>query len=225
MTNDELKTDLVFLVKQSGITADQNELDTHVDFAIRRGVNDFWCAAPWSFSTRTHELTITSNATDKHELPDDCRGIASVRHKEDTYGGPIDYYTKQRFDREFPAPLGYDVDTPIICTSYYDRDDKVSYMQFNRPPTIGMVVYLEIFTTVGDVEAVPDGYESGVMASIERFLYKLGSQERYAAQSYYIKELGRLRGIDSPFQNNFAQVIRQQQREGELSWCEQLFSH
>lgn len=222
MKTEDLKKDLQYLAKQG--TLDKTDLNDHLEFCIARGLNTFWCAASWSWSTRPVELTITATETTagRYLLSDDFRGIRTVRHKLETYGGPITFYPKEQFDQEFPYPGGYDANTPIICTAYHDRSEGANYMMFNRPPVTGTVIYIDMYTTVGSVETVPDGYESGLMASIERFLYKLGSIERSVSQRFFENEVVRLTAIDSPFKGHLVQILQPPtdavEEEGIRSW-------
>lgn len=205
MTHADLKKDLLFLAKQNGMNEDG--LDDHVDFAIDRGTNLFWCANGWSWSTREYELDVSSE-TDEYELPDDFRGIRSVRQQETTYGGSVVYLTPEEFDELFPHPAGYTSGVPLYCTIRYDRDDKVTYIKFARPPESGSTIIIDMYTTKGEVSGVPDGYEGGLIAAIEMFLHKVGSRERLAAKAAFEDEVIRLMPLDSGFQGDISQILQ-----------------
>ena len=226
MTEEKLDTYLKYLASQGAL--DQTGLSEHIAFCKSRGLNDFWCAAPWSWTTRPVEMTIGATSGvgtltgEGYELPDDFRGIRSVRHRETIYGGAIEYYPPEQFNRQWPNPAGYTASSPILCTSFYDREEGLWYLAFNRPPESGTVIYIDMYTTVGKVDTVPDGFESGLMASIERYLYKPGSNERFSAQAFFEREVVRLQAIDSPFLGHLTQILQPPrgnvEEEGVRSW-------
>ena len=80
-------------------------------------------------------------------------------------------------------------------------------MQFHPVPESGDTIYIEMYTTTGSVEAVPEGFESGLMMDIERFLYKLGTPARFSAQQAFDKELKRMIRLDGPFKGKLIEII------------------
>ena len=204
MTRTDLKTELLFLAQQSGIVSDN--LDTHVEYCINRGLASFWNAHGWTWSTRPYTLSITSEA-ESYALPDDFRGIRTVRHKDSDYGGAIIYVPKERFDREIPYPTASSSDRPVACTVYTDRKAKKNYIQFFPVPEAADTIYIEMYTTDGDVDSVPQGFESGLQLDIERFLYQLGTPARFDAQRSFHDELKRMIRLDGPFKGNLIEIL------------------
>lgn len=204
MTKGNLKKDLLYLARQTDMAED--DLDAHVEFCIERGLNSFWNAHGWTWSTRPYSLSISSEAA-AYELPEDFRGIRAVREKDSSYGGAIIYVPKERFDREYPYPTASTSGRPRVCTVYYDREEALNYIQFFPVPESGDTIYIEMYTTVGNVDSVPHGFESGLMADVERFLYKLGTPARFSAQQSFDTELRRMIRLDGPFKGKLIEII------------------
>lgn len=218
MTHAELKKDLIYLAKASGL--DAPDLDDHVVFCIARGLADFWNACSWSWRTRSEELAITAEQED-YELPGDFSGVRTVRQKDSEHGGPIEFYTKEEFDRDYPAPTSYDAGYPIICTAYKNTTDGKWYIKFIRTPESGTIIYLDMYTTQGSVEGVPAGYESGLLASVEKYLYKLGTAARSNAWMQYDIEVKRLERTDTAFRGHLTRLLQpppQLANEGLTAW-------
>lgn len=207
MQRDDLEQDLMYLAKQSGL--DQVDLDTHVQFCINRGINDFWNSYGWTWATRDYELEITSE-DERYELPSDFQAVRTVRQKASYYGGPVTYLSKEQFDREFPKPTAWIAGYPQVCTVYGDRKDEKQYIKFARVPESSTTIYIDMYTTAGSVEAVPEGFGSGLILSIEKYLYKVGTNARFQAQQIYDVEVRRLHAVDSQYRGHITSLLAAQ---------------
>jgi hypothetical protein len=210
VTLESLKTDLTYLAKQAGL--DMTDLDAHVDFCIATGLAEFWNCYGWTWRTRPYELTITAVA-EEYVLPTDFGGIRTVREKTSTAGGTIVYVPKEQFDQQYPRPTAWTDSYPMVCTAYHDRKRANWYIKFMRPPTIGCTIYIDMFTTTGVVDGVPEGFVSGLFATIEKYLYKPGTPQRFAAQAYAQSEIERLQRTDGPFIGNLTNILQMPQPE------------
>jgi len=205
MTAAALKEDLQYLAKQGGLT--DPGLDKHISFCTNTGLGDFWNSYPWSWASRPHELSITSKLED-YVLPNDFAGVRTVREKSSAHGGVITFKKKETFDREYPHTTSFNVGYPLIYTVYYDNKNQKWFMKFASIPENGYTIYLDMYTTKSTIESVPPGAESGLYASIEKYLYKLGTAARQAAQQYYLTETKRLQRADGPFKGHISEVLR-----------------
>jgi hypothetical protein len=205
MTKERLAEDLAYLANQAKMNVDG--LTEHINFCIENGLSDFWNCYGWSWRTRPYSLSITTEA-EQYVLPDDFAGIRTVRQKTSTYGGEVVYMAKEQFDREYPKATDYTSGYPQLCTTYYDKDNEAWYIKFMRVPEVGTTVYIDMYTTTSAIEDVPDGFESGLMASVEKYLYPLGSAERFSAQKNYREEVSRLKATDSPFRGHLTQMLQ-----------------
>jgi hypothetical protein len=205
MTKTVLEKELKYLALQAGLNPDG--LDAHIDYCVDRGLADFWNAYGWSWRTRPHELSISSEA-EQYELPDDFAGVRTARQKASTYGGEVVYIPLEEFHRDYPRPTAHDSGYPIECTAYCDSDDDKWYMKFFPMPEVSTTIYLELYTTLGAVDSVPEGFESGLHVSCEKYLFKNGTIERAQSWKAYDREVKRLQRTDSPFRGHLTRILQ-----------------
>ena len=199
-----LKKELLYLARQTGL--EEDDLGAHVEFVIQTGLAAFWAAHGWTWTTRPYELVCEAEA-ESYLLPNDFAGVRTLREKASSYGGSILFVNKERFDCEVPKPTALTAGNSKVATVFFDRAKKRWYFQAYPVPDAGMSIYIEMYTTTGSVEVVPDSMLDGLMDSCERIMYKAGSRERYFAKQNYNLTLKRLKREDGPFRGNLIEII------------------
>jgi hypothetical protein len=187
MNSVAAKNHFMYLAGQSGL--EQAGLSEHVDRAIGFGLNAFWNAKPWSFRSTEYSMTITTVA-ESYDLPTNFAGIRTLRETASQTGGGLVYWPIEEFDRKIPRPTEHQAGYVQIFSMFYNNNDDTWKVKFFPVPSSGTVIKMLILTKNPDsIEKVPEKFNHALAASIERFLYKPGSQARSDAINEYALEL------------------------------------
>ena len=208
MTNAEILSYFTFLAKQADLPPDG--LDDHLDNCITLGLSDFWNARPWSFRSEPYELNITSEA-EQYVLPKNFAGARSVREQDSLEGNDLGYKIKEEFDHIVAHPTAYPSTYPQIYTIYFDNSQTASqkyYMKFFPVPESGHTMLIDMLTdTPSKISSVPTRGLSALLASIAKYIPKIGSIARREAGFDAEKEIIKLEREDSPFMGKLYKVF------------------
>ena len=208
MTNTEILNYFTFLAKQAGLPDDG--LDDHLDNCITLGLSDFWNARPWSFRSEPYSLDITEEA-EQYKLPANFAGVRTVREHDSLEGNDLGYKIKEEFDHIVAHPTQYPSTYPQIYTIYFDNSQAASqryYIKLFPVPESGHTMLIDMLTdTPSNVSAVPTKGLSALLASIAKFIPKIGTVERRAAMIDARQEIVELEREDSPFMGKLYKVF------------------
>jgi hypothetical protein len=207
LNTDQVKDYFKFLAKQSGLP--DEGLEEHVNRCITLGVGDFWNARAWSFRGEPYSLAITAEA-EAYVLPDRFVGLRTVREQDSLEGNDLIYKPKEEFDHLVAKPMAYPSTYPEIYTVYYSSKtgEEHWYIKFFPVPATGYTMLIDMLTDEpGNPEAIPEQFNSGMIASISKYMEKLGTQARIAAFEYYEKEILKLERTDGPFMGRLFKMM------------------
>ena len=201
MTQVQAEAYFTYLAKQSGLVADG--LEAHIKNCISMGLNEFWNAKQWSWSTSKFTLTWAS-PTSEQELPAEIMGVVSVRELSSPNGRRLLYRSVEEFEQMMPYPESHPSTNPQMFTVFYNKTVKKWYVRFYNQPSIGMRTEWLIYTNIADdIQRVPDKFVGGLTLCIDKYIYKLGTPEQIMAVGQYYKTvLPALEVRDNPFQGH-----------------------
>jgi hypothetical protein len=179
MTREEYKRHFVGLLKAVGMTIPT--VEKHVNRCIDEGLRDFWGVRPWTFKEREHTLG-TTTGSDTYDLPDDFESFRTVREGVTNRGRLLQYMPKEDFDKFVGVASDYSSGTPKIFTIFREQASGVYKIRFYPPLGGGEDIFISMFiTTPPDVDAVPDKFQSGLEATIAKYVFPYGSAAQTAA--------------------------------------------
>lgn len=179
MTTKTLKDYLTAEAKMAKLEDDI--IDTRVALAVKFGIADFWTSYRWNFRVNTANVTITGGSTIADQLPKNFGAMKSISETDSSQGWNLDFLEKEKFDEMFPKPLASGNDIPTYFTIYFNEEEKRFYIQLYRVPSSSIELPMTYYSKAPEeAEFVPDGYESGLIPSCVKYLYKWGTVEQVA---------------------------------------------
>lgn len=169
------RAELVDYLRTEAVAAGFAGTDTEarVNGAIKFGVASFWGARNWYFKMKEDTFSITATQT-TYNAPKDFGGLIDITHQDSSFGGPIEYLSKEEFDRRFPKPSQSGPGRPVWVTCYQSEGNwKLQF--FPRPNVMDMNLVYEISQAFA-IETVPDNFAAGLLIACATYIPKLDSR-------------------------------------------------
>lgn len=206
-------------IKQLAIQGDLSPTDqaVMVDDAIGLGLDDFWHAKKWRFRHAERILTITSEE-DGYALPKDVTAVSNVREQASLDGGSMLFMAKDEFDAKIPSPSARPSGYPHMWTLYMDGD--ILWVKFFPRPTVDAIYYDALLDTPANMVTIPNIASAALIATIGKYLYKLGTWEYRESISVAESEIAKLEVEQNVFAGEQFKMLDSTDRQtsGRIPW-------